>query len=159
MIVSITKRCTDCFRWRRLLGGGITGFNHQTVYRLLSDFVIGIRCRIKVSITKRCTDCFTSRGQRQIIAELFQSPNGVQIAFADSRRQNVENMFQSPNGVQIALSTIVPTPLSAKFQSPNGVQIALLWREQTKTIRTRVSITKRCTDCFFPLNISSHHFG
>ena len=80
-IVSITKRCTDCFSLAWIFFTPLSefqspngvqiafvrscvlslisaSFNHQTVYRLLS-------CTIMLSITLRA----------------FQSPNGVQIAF------------------------------------------------------------------------------
>ena len=80
--VSITKRCTDCFRKREL--GSLkmcNGFNHQTVYRLLYCYIIDYLKNLLVSITKRCTDCFYL--DNCIIPRLrkFQSPNGVQIAF------------------------------------------------------------------------------
>ena len=60
-LVSITKRCTDCFFRERELGS---------------------LKMCNVSITKRCTDCFTNLisliGNPR--AKKFQSPNGVQIA-------------------------------------------------------------------------------
>ena len=35
-VVSITKRCTDCFAKFGVIAVSLMSFNHQTVYRLLS---------------------------------------------------------------------------------------------------------------------------
>ena len=56
-------------------------------------------------------------------------------------------MFQSPNGVQIAFLRESIVSVNHLFQSPNGVQIALRVSSRLHGI-LKVSITKRCTDCF-----------
>ena len=77
--VSITKRCTDCFRLLRVQKLPNFCFNHQTVYRLLL-----------ASFTR-----YTKMAR-------FQSPNGVQIALPMDTLRYIGILFQSPNGVQIA---------------------------------------------------------
>ncbi len=55
-------------------------------------------------------------------------------------------MFQSPNGVQIAFGESLNGYINRLFQSSNGVQIAFTM-QHLKMIAEKVSITKRCTDC------------
>ena len=79
---------------------------------------------------------------------MFQSPNGVQNAFAWGVSQSQQiTEFQSPNGVQNAFPLSSQANLQAKFQSPNGVQNALC-RGTVPERYEAVSITKRCTECF-----------
>ena len=124
------------------------GFNHQTVYRLLSHNSLllsglhkfqspnGVQIALlwgrwnntniwSVSITKRCTDCFT--WLRLEVSEL---------------------LFQSPNGVQIAL---LPWGLQGLFGgcfNHQTVYRLLYWHILIMLCPKCVSITKRCTDCF-----------
>ena len=124
-------------------------FNHQTVYRLLYDHGTFNFEDDEVSITKRCTDCFLLRVIIVTFHGQFQSPNGVQIALNTYENIIRTLKFQSPNGVQIAFVTMADLEDGfVRFQSPNGVQIALALTLVSKWSSSRVSITKRCTDCF-----------
>ena len=148
---SSTERCTDCFpSMQSIIDAMFNGFNHQTVYRLL----------------------FKDLSNTVGIPLQFQSPNGVQIAFKYNikpltvqeksfNHQTVYRLlccrhisdlyfskFQSPNGVQIAFLSEMIIVNTAKFQSPNGVQIAFQGKSGKDREQQRVSITKRCTDCF-----------
>ena len=94
LIVSITKRCTDCFFLSFSTTLKTNCFNHQTVYRLLSiiegseiaEFLFqspnGVQIALKprgsrsighivVSITKRCTDCFHRQRTMPTLKESF----------------------------------------------------------------------------------------
>ncbi len=169
-MVSITKRCTDCFRGER--------------YKVVTQ---------KVSITKRCTDCFQERIYARIQVQTFQSPNGVQIAFefiltyglfpcrfnhqtvyrllyyaaaarfAQLRGFNHQTVYRLLFRAILAKCEeivsitkrctdcfsviLLALPFTVMFQSPNGVQIAFNFKcEETQA--EHVSITKRCTDCF-----------
>ena len=101
-IVSITKRCTECFL--------------QSVKKLNNVWA--------VSITKRCTECFREDDFKIFSSKEFQSPNGVQNALDCEARRRQKKLFQSPNGVQNALALNDVFNKVDLFQSPNGVQNA-----------------------------------
>ena len=168
--VSITKRCTDCFRPTAWVDISLT----VSITKRCTDCF----CEKKywrhppnVSITKRCTDCFSAHLSSASAREQFQSPNGVQIAlstvkllqtfltqvsitkrctdcFIKSDLHWISKLSFNHQTVYRLLSLRLNlVQMQARFQSPNGVQIALgIVRRWTRSVT--VSITKRCTDCF-----------
>ena len=127
-------------------------------------------CRVFFSSTKRCTDCFHKALLLLTTTEVFQSPNGVQIALSlrlttsvIRLRFNHQTVYRllvgssdSPGNIPDVSITkrctdcflgVLNDPELNRFQSPNGVQIAFP-DKNTKITRVFVSITKRCTDCF-----------